>query len=205
MNEYRRRLPHIHGEGVAIFLTWRLHGTVAACARDALLTAGQAFVAEDRLLDRDRRGAQWLKDSRVAGAVETAILRGESEREFYKLHAWVIMPNHVHLLITPEVQLPQITRWLKGSTAREANRILSRTGKPFWRDESFDRWIRNGDEFRRTIRYIEFNPVSAGLCDSVEDWHWSSAGQRAGENACLTSIPSGPASTAESAAAHRPT
>jgi REP element-mobilizing transposase RayT len=90
------------------------------------------------------------------------------------------------MLLTPHQPLPVITRWLKGSTAREANRLLQRTGKPFWRDESFDRLVRNGDEFRRTARYIEYNPVSAGFVDSADDWRWSSAWQRAGESACLT-------------------
>jgi REP element-mobilizing transposase RayT len=156
-----------------------------------LLTSGAAFVAEDRALERDRRGVHWLADSRVAAVVADAIRRGESSRKFYELHSWVIMPNHVHLLITPRVPLPTITRWLKGSTAREANRILGLTGRHFWRDESFDRWVRKSDEFNRTIRYIEYNPVSAGLVSFAEDWHWSSARQRAGESARLTAIPSG--------------
>jgi len=50
----------------------------------------------------------------------------------------VVMPNHVHLLILPQVPVAQLMRWLKGSTAREANRILGRTGQPFWQDESWD-------------------------------------------------------------------
>jgi REP element-mobilizing transposase RayT len=114
------------------------------------------------------------------------MLRGAKERHFYELHAWVLMPNHVHMLLTPSEPLPTITRWLKGSTARAANLLLGRTGKPFWRNESFDRLVRNTDEFTRIKRYIEYNPVSAGFVDSVEDWHWSSARQRAGESACLT-------------------
>jgi putative transposase len=186
MLEYRRRLPHIHTEGVAIFLTWRLYGTIARCNRDVVLTSGRAFVEEDRALDRDRHGPQWLSDSRIASVVAEAILRGESARKFYDLHAWVIMPNHVHMLITTHEPLPTITRWLKGSTARSANRILGLTDKPFWRDESFDRRVRNRDEFRRIQRYIEYNPVSAGFVGSVGDWHWSGARQRAGGSACLT-------------------
>jgi len=90
------------------------------------------------------------------------------------------------LLITPHVPLRSITRWLKGSTAREANRLLGLTGQPFWRDESFKRWVRNADEFGRIVRYIEYNPVSAGFVECAEDWHWSGAGQKAGERASLT-------------------
>src|SRR5271165_2602908 len=88
MLEYRRRLPHVHTEGVPIFLTWRLHGTVAVCRRDELLTSGEAFVKADRVLDRDSRGVRWLADRRVAEVVAQAILRGETELSFYQLHAW---------------------------------------------------------------------------------------------------------------------
>jgi hypothetical protein len=63
---------------------------------------------------------------------------------------------------------------IKTFTAREANRILNRVD-PFWQRESFDRWARTEDEFNRMIRYIEENPVVAGLCDKIEDWPWSSA------------------------------
>jgi REP element-mobilizing transposase RayT len=85
------------------------------------------------------------------------------------------MPNHVHVLILPHVALPQITHWIKGTTAREANRLLGRTGELFWQDESFDHWVRNEREFHRIVAYIEENPVSAGLVATAEDWPWSSA------------------------------
>src|SRR5947207_14943061 len=85
-----------------------------------------------------------------------SILIGDCERRFYRLCAWVVMPNHVHLL--------------KGSTARNANRILGRTGQPFWQDESFDRYLRRSSQIERTIDYIENNPVSARLVYSPDGW-----------------------------------
>src|ERR1039457_6828064 len=88
------------------------------------------------------------------------------------------MPNHVHLLILPKVAVPEITRWLKGSTARRANQLLMRTGLPFWQHESYDHWVRNTKEFDRIIGYIEDTPVSAGLVGSLELWPWSSAAWR---------------------------
>jgi putative transposase len=100
---------------------------------------------------------------------------GEIERHFYELCAWVVMPNHVLLLIHPQVSVAVLMRWLKGSTAREANRVLGRTGQPFWQDESWDHYLRNSDQLSRTIAYIEGNPVSAGLARSAESWPWSSA------------------------------
>lgn len=104
-----------------------------------------------------------------------AIRAGESEKRFYELQAWAVMPNHVHLLVLPHVALPQITHWIKGRTAREANRLLGRTGEPFWQDESYDHWVRNEREFQRIVAYIEKNPVLAGLAATAEDWPWSSA------------------------------
>jgi putative transposase len=74
--------------------------------------------------------------------------------------------------------LSTITKGLKGYTAREANRILQRTGQPFWQQESFDHWPRNQDEFLRIIAYIENNPVKAGLVGRPEEWSWSSAAER---------------------------
>ncbi len=68
-----------------------------------------------------------------------------------------------------------ITRWLKGSTARQANLILGRTGEVFWQDESFDHRVRDEAGLERIARYVEHNPVSAGLSASPGDWQWSSA------------------------------
>jgi REP element-mobilizing transposase RayT len=158
MPEYRRHLPHLQPDGAALFLTWRLHGSVSAAR-----TGGTAT------------GVRHLSDARIAKVVADTIIAAESERAFYELHAWVIMPNHVHLLITPESDLSKIMRWIKGSTARRANQILGLTGQPFWQDETWDRWMRNTEEFRKTKRYIEFNPVTAGLVKEPSLWPWSSA------------------------------
>ena len=68
---------------------------------------------------------------------------------------------------------------IKSYTAHEANKILGRSGQ-FWQPESFDRYIRNQKHFLSVIRYIENNPVKAGLCLRPEDWAYSSA-TRSGE------------------------
>ena len=52
---------------------------------------------------------------------------------------------------------------LQAATAKRANLLLQRSGQPFWQDESYDRLVRDGDEFRRIQRYIEANPVAALL------------------------------------------
>jgi putative transposase len=52
---------------------------------------------------------------------------------------------------------------------------LDLTGQPFWQDESYDRLVRDETEFERIARYIEMNPVNAGLAAAPEDFPWSSA------------------------------
>ena len=188
MTYYRRRLPHWHPEGALLFLTWHLAGCqpsgagASACQN---LTPGRSFVLLDRAVDRASEGPLWLKDPRVATMVAEKIHYGEHQRHFNSLHAWVIMPNHVHLLLQPLQEPPVTLRWLKGSTAREANRILGRTGRPFWQDETFDHWVRKEGERQKILRYIEWNPVTAELARSIETWPWSSA-YLAGESACPT-------------------
>jgi REP element-mobilizing transposase RayT len=67
----------------------------------------------------------------------------------YVLQAFVVMPNHVHLLVTPSVPLPRLTKSLKGITAKRANAMLALTGTPFWQEESYDHLVRNGREFEK--------------------------------------------------------
>jgi REP element-mobilizing transposase RayT len=109
-----------------------------------------------------------------------ALHYGEIARQFYHLYAWAIMPNHVHVILQPRIELPRVMRWLKGRTARKANRILGRTGAPFWQDESFDHWIRSDQELCELIEYVEQNPVKAGLVQLAEQWPWSSARHKTG-------------------------
>jgi REP element-mobilizing transposase RayT len=182
--DYRRNLPHWLPEGRTIFLTWRLFGSLPTSllkvrAKAANLTAGERFRAVDTALDRMVEGPFWLKDPAIASCVVEALRKGESELNRYKLLAYVVMPNHVHALLTPKVEVSKLMDGLKGSTARAANRILNRAGKPFWQDESFDHWLRRNESFPRFISYIERNPVAAKLVTKPEDWPWSSASCKA--------------------------
>lgn len=135
------------------------------------MRSGEAFVHMDRLLDAEVDGPLFLKMPNIAQLVVDAIQCGSD----YSLHSWVVMPNHVHLLITPRAEASAIMRKLKGATAREANKQLHREGKPFWQHESYDRLVRSPEEFRRVESYIVQNPVRAGLAASVEEYRWSSA------------------------------
>ncbi len=73
------------------------------------------------------------------------------------------------------IDVPRITKNLEGATARKANHILGRSGRPSWHPESFDHCVRNGFERRGIIGYIEANPVTAGLVAREQGWPWSSA------------------------------
>jgi REP element-mobilizing transposase RayT len=90
---------------------------------------------------------------------------------------WVIMPNHLHLLIAahPTVRLSSVLRSFKGFTAKRANQILGTAG-PFWFPEYFDRYIRDAEHLSRVVRYIDTNPVRAGLVEREADWRFGSAG-----------------------------
>ena len=177
---YRRTLPHWHPEGVPIFLTWRLFGSLPASPKRTAtkpLTSSFAthFKRLDAALDKAPSGPLWLTDSAIACAVKSAIHFGAENLDFYDLHAFVIMPNHVHLLITPKVSVPRLTNGLKGVTSRHANAILGRTRQHFWQDESFDHWVRSPAQLESIRTYVEYNPVIAGLAEAPEDWPWSSA------------------------------
>lgn len=129
----------------------------------------------DRYLDHAGFGPTWLVREEIAQLVLDSLQYAEQSLHFYDLHAWVIMSNHVHLLVSPKVEPARFLQSVKGYTAREANRILQRTGEPFWQSESFDHWIRDEQEFKRVQNYVEQNPVRAGLVAQPEQYRWSSA------------------------------
>jgi putative transposase len=173
---YTRRLPHWQPVNADFFVTWRLYGSLPGCkVACAEMSAGEKFVAMDRQLHEAATGPRWLHDTRVADAVSEMLVAGGALHGWYELKAWVVMPNHMHVLLLPRVPLRKALDNLKSGSARVANEVLGRKGNPFWQDESYDRWVRNDVERQRIIRYIEKNPVSAGLVDRLEDWKWSSA------------------------------
>lgn len=94
----------------------------------------------------------------------------------YALHAFVVMPNHVHLLVTPAVALPKLTKSLKSITAKRSNEMPVLTGQPFWQAESYDHLVRRERESEKIRNYIEMNPVRAGLVAEASEFRWSSAG-----------------------------
>ena len=119
-----------------------------------------------------------LRHPIVAELMQQTLQKFDGER--YRLIAWCVMPNHVHVLIEPIFSLPKILQSWKSFTGRWA--IANNTelglgipGKQFWMREYWDRYIRDEAHFYSTINYIHNNPVKAKLCAAATDWPWSSA------------------------------
>jgi REP element-mobilizing transposase RayT len=176
MRHYERRLPHWNVIGAPLFVTFRLHGSLPdnRVFPPARLNSGGAFVAMDKLLDHARNGPLFLRQPEIASMIVEALMHGERLGR-YEMHAFVVMPNHVHILATSLVKSSDWLRSLKGFTGRAGNKVLGRINVPFWQDESYDRFVRDAQEFRNIRRYIENNPVKAGLVTSPEDFSWSSS------------------------------
>ena len=140
------------------------------------------------ILHQAHTGPMWLQDERVSRLVAEKLWQDDGPN--YRLDAYCIMSNHVHVVFTPnlnevtlqeevtpqgirfvsaEATLPQIMQALKGVTAREANLVLERRGA-FWERESYDHYVRDEAEFYRVIKYTLNNPVKAQLVDHWRDW-----------------------------------
>jgi REP element-mobilizing transposase RayT len=94
------------------------------------------------------------------------------------LEAAVVMPDHVHLLLTPLIDergmphsLVFILKMIKGMSARSVNKLAGRSG-PVWQEESFDHLVRSEKSFEEKLEYIRQNPVRRGLVATPEDYRW---------------------------------
>jgi putative transposase len=191
----RGYLPHVKREGASYFVTLRLTDSLPkevllrferehAEALGRLPARAPTEQAEEihrdlcrkieRYLDQGA-GECHLRPPAIAGRVADALRYFHGQQ--YLLDDWVVMPNHVHLILwpMPNFTLSEILRSRKRHTARQANVILGRTGETLWQRESYDHGIRNDEEKSRVRRYLQMNPVNARLCKSPEDWKWSSA------------------------------
>jgi REP element-mobilizing transposase RayT len=200
MESFRRRLPHVYPTDTRLFLTWHLYGSLPynLYPPPHQQNSGRAFVWMDRCLDSAGTGPAFLKQEAIARLVVESILYNAQKLRSYDLDAFAVMPNHVHMLVLPRVSPSRFMQTLKGYTAREANKLLQRSGQPFWQTESYDHAARDCREAERIRRYIEENPVKAGLVERAEDYPWSSANCRwkaettlgsAGLAACATPGP----------------
>jgi REP element-mobilizing transposase RayT len=179
----RGYLPHFDGRALPQFITLHLAdsvpGTVIERWKQELDTQNSE---RDKGLLQNRiqkyadqgYGEAYLKDPRLAEMVQDTLLKDDGQQ--YRLSAWVVMPNHVHLLITrfDNYTLSDIMQSFKSITSHKANKTLRRSGQ-FWMLDYFDRYTRNAEHYRKTIAYIENNPMKARLCAKPEEYPFSSA------------------------------
>lgn len=97
----------------------------------------------------------------------------------FELHAFVLMPDHIHLLLTPNPQqsLERVMQFIKGRFSYEAKRKLG-WRLEVWQRSFYEVQVLDLQQFRTRVRYIELNPVRAGRCDDVNDFSWSSASRK---------------------------
>ena len=149
------------------------------------------FARFEDILDKNATGPRWLADPQIAGIVSDSLIYRDGRD--YLLSASTIMSNRAHAVFTPRLNdrsltevrdrnriafkssdptLSAIMKSLKGYTARQANKLLGRTGA-FWEEESYDHQVRDEEELGRIVRYVLNNPVKAGLVEHWSMWPWT--------------------------------
>jgi REP element-mobilizing transposase RayT len=177
----RGYLPHRDEPGLTQFVTFRLKDSFPESLRsewEHLLRIEDdrnRRVELENYLDRGR-GQCFLRQSLIGGMVEDALQFFNDDR--YILRAWVVMPNHVHVLFkTNATPMAEILNSWKKYISQKANQILGRRGA-FWQADYWDTFMRGETHEMKTRKYIESNPVKAGLVIEAKTWPWSSARYR---------------------------
>lgn len=177
----RGYLPHRDEPGLTQFVTFHVADSFPAELRHEWAALWK--IEDDR--QRQRKLEYYLDKGcgecplriREIGDLVSGALRFHHGTK-YELKAWVIMPNHLHVLfkVNTESMGNIIADW-KQYTARQANKLLGRRGQ-FWAEDFWDTYMRDSAHELRACRYIENNPVKALLVREPQEWSWSSAGFR---------------------------
>jgi len=184
----RGYLPHFEVRGAIQHVTFHLADSLPQVMLRRLEADLEILPIEKRDLERRKRVDAWidaghgacvLRQPSIADMVQDSLLTFDSVR--YRLLAWVVMPNHVHVLFGPMDgwTVAKIVAGWKKFTARKI-RDQRRdggegSGESVWHREYWDRYIRDERHFRQAVQYIHLNPVKAGLVGKAEGWRWSSA------------------------------
>jgi len=118
-----------------------------------------------------------LREMHMEDAFLLALEQARRRLGFY-VFGYVVMPAHVHLLVSEPAGelLSKAMQLLKTRVAIDARKLGRRAagGSPFWQARYFDHNVRNHQGFITQLRYIHRNPVKRGLCHAPEEWPWSS-------------------------------
>jgi len=177
----RGYLPHYDAPNVTQLVTFNLADAFPVTRRrewEIFLRLPNASESRRKLeewLDRGL-GKRWLYQTEVAAVVESELLC--QHRHQYALRAWVIMPNHIHIVLDVwQTPLSKLIKQWKGATAVAANRLLGRSGK-FWQEDYWDTLIKDEKHLSKSISYVENNPTKAKLILNPKGWVWGSARRR---------------------------
>ena len=184
MRNSRNYLPHLTSQHLIQHIIIRLSDTLPTHVLKRFEREVEHLptsAAKQKLIEKIEawsdagHGCCVLRNKNVAELVQEALLYHHEIR--YRLFAWVIMPNHVHLLLEqlPEWSLNKIVGTFKKRTAHDILKMNPKLLKPLWQKEYWDRYTRNRKNFRQVVNYIHQNPVKAGLVKTPEAWAWSTA------------------------------
>ena len=184
----RGYLPHRDATGLLQAVTFRLADSLPQENLERLEEELTELPETLRGAERRQRIEQWLdagmgccalRHPEMASQMRDALRHFDSQR--YRLIAWCIMPNHVHVLMETFAPIARIVQGWKSVTARWALAQNAELGlgipdsNHLWMRDYWDRYIRNDGHLENVVLYIHQNPVNAGLCERAEDWLWSSA------------------------------
>ncbi len=177
----RGYLPHFDAPNVTQMVTFMLADAFPVNRRrewEPILREPEDSLKRRKLeawLDRGH-GDCWLRRADVANAVEGVLQ--EADGKDFRLLAWVVMPNHVHLVVAVwELPLSKLVGRWKGKASRLGNLVLGRSGR-LWEPDYLDTRISDEEHLRKAISYNQHKPAKATLVRDPRDWQWSSARRR---------------------------
>jgi len=198
----RGYLPHFESRDAIQHVTFHLADSIPRAALQRMENEVKLVAGDKRETEKRRRIEEWidaghgsclLRSAGAAEMVQGALVNFDAQR--YRVFAWVVMPNHVHVLFQTMggwTVAEIVASWKKftarrivsaktanleiGDPRKEASdREIKDPGKAVWQREYWDRYIRNEKHFWRVVEYIQMNPVKAGLVEKAEEWRWGSA------------------------------
>lgn len=180
----RGYLPHLDVVGLIQHISFHLADSLPATALERLHWELQSMPQSEATLARRRRlnelldeghGCCLLAQPSCAAVIEESLYHGDGAR--YRLLCWVVMPNHVHVLVEtcPGWPIGKLVQSWKRHTSRQIHVAHASAPRPLWQREYWDRFVRSDNHLATVRDYIEQNPVKAGLVATPAQWPWSSA------------------------------